>query len=111
MSEKTYRIRGSITEEETGRGISNLIVRAFDKDVALDDKLGSATTGEDGEFEILFGEAQFQDLFETRPDLYLRVFDASGDRLILDTSDAVRWNASQKEFYALQLPASRLKGR
>ena len=111
MSEKVYRIRGSITEEETGRAISNLIVRAFDKDIALDDSLGSATTDEDGQFEILFGEAEFQDLFETRPDLYLRVFDASGERLMLDTSDAVRWNASQKEFYSLQLPASRLKNR
>lgn len=109
MGEKEYRIRGVVTEEETGRGIPNLIVRAFDKDIAFDDKLGSATTDPEGRFEILFDEAAFKDVFESKPDLYLQVFDSSGQRLLLETSDSVRWNASQKEFYPLQISTSQLK--
>ena len=109
MGEKEYRIRGVVTEEETGRAIPNLIVRAFDKDIAFDDKLGSAMTDPEGRFEILFDEAAFKDMFESKPDLYLQVFDFSGQRLLLDTSGSVRWNASHKEFYPLQIPTSQLK--
>ena len=109
MPETQYQIRGVITEEETGRVIPGLIVRAFDKDLVFDDKLGGATTDQDGSFHILFGEEDFKDALESKPDLYLRVFDPSGERLILETTDAIRWNASTKEFYALKIPARRLQ--
>ena len=109
MSETRYQIRGVITEEETGRVIPGLIVRAFDKDLVFDDKLGGATTDRDGRFQIFFGEVDFKDALESKPDLYLRVFDPTGQKVILETTDAIRWNASPKEFYALKISAQRLQ--
>jgi len=105
---KEFRIFGLIEELETGRPLPNLVVRAFDRDLIFDDKLGFTNTDEDGRFEIRFGMDRFQDLFESRPDLYLRIFDRNGIRLIHETTDAIRWNASKSEKYRIQISASDL---
>jgi len=103
-----FRILGSIVEEETGRPLANLIVRAFDRDLVLDDKVGFATTDQDGQFEIRFGPEMFRDVFEARPDLYLRIYDQVGTRLLHETTDAIRWNAEHLERFALQISARTL---
>ncbi len=105
-SQDSYRVFGTVAEKETGRPLRDLIVRAFDRDLMLDDKLGFATTDDDGRFEIFFNPEAFRDVFESHPDIYLRVFDASGSRLILETS--VRWNASPDEGFHLRIPAGAL---
>jgi hypothetical protein len=99
--EKTdeYRIFGVIEEEETGRPLPNLVIRAFDRDLIFDDKLGYTNTNDDGLFEIRFGPDRFRDLFESRPDLYLRIYDRTGIHLIHETTDAIRWDASHNEEY------------
>jgi len=104
-----FRILGTIEEEETGRPLANLIVRAFDRDLIFDDKVGFATTDDDGRFEIRFNRQDFSDVSESRPDLYLRVFDRSGIREIHQTTDAIRWNASLSERYRLRIPARALR--
>ena len=91
----SFRVRGTIEEAETGRPLGGLIVRAFDRDLVFDDKLGFATSDDEGRFEIRFGVEAFRDLRESRPDLYLRVYDAEGTGLLHETTDAIRWNASQ----------------
>ena len=103
-----FRISGSVEEAETGRALAKLIVRAFDRDLIVDDKIGFATTDEDGRFEIRYRAEDFSDLRESRPDLYLRVFDAEGTRLLYETTDAIRWNASTDERYRLRIPARSL---
>jgi hypothetical protein len=103
-----FRVLGTIEEEETGRPLADLVVRAFDRDLVLDDKLGFATTDADGRFEIRFDRKDFRDLGESRPDLYLRVYDRSGTREIHQTADAIRWNASASETYRLRIPARAL---
>jgi hypothetical protein len=105
----SFRILGTIEEEETGRPLAHLIVRAFDRDLIFDDKVGSASTDEDGRFEIRFNRRDFSDLGESRPDLYLRVFDRAGIREIHQTTDAIRWNASPSERYRLRIPARALR--
>jgi len=105
---KEFRIFGVVQEAETGRPLPNLVVRAFDRDLIFDDKLGYTNTDDDGCFEILFGMGRFRDLFESKPDLYLRIFDRDGIRLIHETTDAIRWNASKNEQYRIQIPASAL---
>lgn len=97
-----------IEERETGRPIPDLVVRAFDKDLVFDDKLGFATTDEEGRFEIRFSEDDFRELLSRRPDLFLRVYDPSGQRLIFETTDSVRWNASPDERFRIVIAASRL---
>jgi hypothetical protein len=104
-----FRVSGTIEEEETSRPLANLIVRAFDRDLIFDDKVGFATTDEDGQFEIRFNREGFRDVGESQPDLYLRVFDRSGIREIYQTTDAIRWNASRSEHYQLRIPARALR--
>jgi len=104
-----FRILGKIEEEETGRPLADLIVRAFDRDLIFDDRVGTATTDEDGRFEIRFSPDDFRELGESRPDLYLRVYDRSGHHEIHQTTDAIRWNASAREHYRLRIPARALR--
>jgi hypothetical protein len=104
-----FRVLGTIEEEETGRRLSHLIVRAFDRDLIFDDKVGFATTDDDGRFEIRFNREDFRDVSESQPDLYLRVYDHSGNREIHQTTDGVRWNASPSERYRLRIPARALR--
>lgn len=104
-----FRIVGTIEEEETGRPLANLIVRAFDRDLIFDDKVGYTTTDDDGRFEIRFNREDFSDVRESRPDLYLRIYDRSGIREIHQTTDAIRWNASPSERYRIRIPARALR--
>ena len=106
-----FVIRGSVRERETGRPLPDLIVRAFDRDWISDDKVGVGSSNHDGEFEIQFGLEDFRDFIEKRPDLYLRVYDRQGTRLLHDTTDAVRWNASQNERFDVLIPARSLDPR
>ena len=86
------RIVGTITEEETGKPLAGLQVRAFDKDFLFDDKLGSAVTDAKGEYTIHYSSMDFSLLpdFETVPELYIRVFDANRTKLLFTTERAVR---------------------
>jgi hypothetical protein len=104
----SFRVFGTIQEQETGRPLAGLIVRAFDRDLLFDDKLGFATTDDDGHFEIRFSREAFRDVGESLPDLYLRIYDPSGSREIHRTTDAIRWNASPVERYRLRIPARAL---
>jgi len=101
---QVYRVSGTVEEEGTGRALAHLIVRAFDRDLLFDDKLGFATTDDAGRFEIDYTSEQFRDLWEAKPDLYLRVFDADGTRLLHETSDAIRWGASTNEKFRIVIP-------
>ena len=80
-----FRVEGTIEESETGRPLAGLIVRAFDKDLIFDDELGVCITDELGRFLIRFTEDAFRDFAETSPDLYLRVYDSTGESLLHQT--------------------------
>ncbi len=108
---EVFVVLGTIRERETGRPLRNLIVRAFDRDLLSDDKVGFTTSDEDGRFAIRFGTEKFRDLVERRPDLYLRIYDESGARLLHETTDAIRWNASREERYQVLIPARALDPR
>ena len=58
-----FRVSGTIEEEETGRPLADLIVRAFDRDLISDDRLGFATT--DAEFKKI--EREFRDYCRANP--------------------------------------------
>ena len=87
-----YEIRGRVIDE-FGNGIGGVRVEAWDKDLGLDDHLGSASTISDGSFTIVFDESAFADIFfDKRPDLYFKVF--CYNQLLVSTEDSVRWNVS-----------------
>jgi hypothetical protein len=104
------RIRGSVIEDESGRPLEGLLVRAYDKDLLVDDHLGDTRTNAAGEFEIDYSEVQYRDLHETLPDLYLRVFDASGNRLLHSTEAEVRRSALVLETFEIRIPRGQLAG-
>ena len=104
-----FKVEGLVREAGTGRALSGLMVRAFDKDLVADDHLGDSTTDENGHFEIHFTDEAFKDLTEAHPDLYLCIFAADG-RALHDTEYAIREDASHHEYYDIEIPAERLNG-
>ena len=105
----SFRVHGSVVEHETGRPLAGMLVRVYDKDVVLDDFLGESRTTENGRFEVTFGEAQFRDVFEKRPDLYLHVYDPSGERLLQSTEREIRFAAGRDEFYEVRIVRGRVR--
>jgi hypothetical protein len=100
MEPLSFRIAGRIYEQESGLGVPGLIVRAYDKDLLFDDLLGNALTDSDGKFELVYTGADFRDLFERKPDIYLAIY-APPSRFLVDTRDAIRWNAGKDETFEL----------
>lgn len=104
---KIYRIWGKVLETESGKGVPNITVEAFDKDLRKDDALGKAVTDKDGRFLIKYREKDFRDLyvFDRKPELYLNLYDWLGTK-IKSTKDRIRYNASEKEGFYIKLPRS-----
>ncbi|NJR25886.1 MAG: carboxypeptidase regulatory-like domain-containing protein, partial [Richelia sp. CSU_2_1] len=72
--------RGRVVDEN-GEGIGGLVVSLFDRDLIFADRLGNTQTDENGEFIVTYRTADFQDLFDAHPDLYLKILDAEGNTL------------------------------
>ncbi len=104
------RVVGTVVEEGSDRPLEGLLVRAYDKDLFKDDHLGDTHTDAAGRFEIAYTDVQFRDLHETLPDLYLRIFDASGKRLLHSTEKAVRRNVRGLERFEIRIPRDQLAG-
>ena len=109
MPKERFWVSGVVREQESGRALPDLVVRAYDKDLVFDDVLGFAVTDTNGGFLIAFSSDEFRDLFEKHPDLYLRVFDREGARELQSTRKLLRKNASQEERFELDIPAARLQ--
>ena len=103
------RVLGTVVEEESGKPLAGLRVRAYDKDWVFDDDLGETTTDADGRFEISYTDVQFRDLEETQPDLYIRVYDADGSKILYSSEKAVRRSALMFEHFDIKIPRDKLK--
>jgi class 3 adenylate cyclase len=108
LREGWFRISGVLIESNTGRPLPGLVVRAYDKDLLFDDYLGQISSDRAGCFEIRFTEDLFRDLLERNPDVYLRIYDASGSTEIYSTIERVRSGAGADERFSIELPAERL---
>ncbi len=83
MTASEYILSGRVTRKDTGAGIHGLVVEAWDDDLSCDDCLGSDLTNQDGSFWIQFRPEDFQEKFEGKPEIYLKIFDRDC-RLIYD---------------------------
>lgn len=54
---KVYKITGKVVRSDTREGIKGLRVEAWDKDLLVNDLIGSAITGERGVFRIHFDDS------------------------------------------------------
>lgn len=101
---KDFKIWGRVLDKGTGKGLPNLIVAAFDKDLFKDDPLGTVRTDNNGYFEIHYGTQDFRELiFDRRADIYLRVMDSRGNQL-LTTKEWVRREARESEGFVIRIP-------
>ncbi len=104
------RLVGKVLEEESGRPLEGLLVRGYDKDLLRDDHLGDVRTNAAGHFELSYSEESFRDFNETLPDVYVRIFDPTGERLLHTTENAVRPNAKVVERFEIRIPRAQLGG-
>jgi hypothetical protein len=87
----TWKISGRVIDRQTGLGLSELRVEAWDKDLICDDLVGSVATDEQGAFQMTFDESYFRELFlDRQPDLFFKIFDENN--LLASTEDLVLWN-------------------
>jgi hypothetical protein len=87
-------VRGRVTDKE-GKGLSDLVVSVYDKDLFFDDRLGQARTDENGDYSLTYRVEDFRDLIERKPDIYVNVLDQKGKTLY--TSKKVRYEAGRVE--------------
>lgn len=98
-----FKIYGKIIEKETGNGISNLIVKAVDKDLIYDDILGEVITDKNGNFEIKYSEEDFKEFFlDKKPDIYLTIKNPGGE-VIYTTETRVVYDALETEEFVIKI--------
>lgn len=110
------RVMGVVKEKETGEPISGLLVCAFDKDIISSDSLGKALTGADGKFMIEYDSADFQEMLDKNPDIYLKIYgsetakDKKRKRVkpIFTTKESIRYSASSSEKFYIEIPRKKL---
>jgi hypothetical protein len=74
MNDYTEIVKGRIVDKSGGRPVAGAVVEVYDKDLLLDDFLGTATADEEGRFQVDFTWADYKDtVFDGRPDIYLKV--------------------------------------
>ena len=104
------RVIGTVVEEESGKPLAGLQVRVFDKDILFDDKLGVALTDAAGAFRINYSQLDFSSFLgtETMPELYIRIFDATGKKLLFTSEKAIRNEPQVEERYDIKIPKAKL---
>lgn len=60
---------------------ARVTVSLYDQDLLFDDALGSVMTDDSGQYKVIYREDAFRDLFESKPDIYLKVLDMEGNQL------------------------------
>lgn len=94
-------VRGRVVDE-SGNGIDGLTVTVYDEDLFFDDRLGTVKTMNGGYYELRYRTADFRDLIEARPDLYVQVLDKEGRQLCPQPAKT-RFEAGRREVINLKI--------
>jgi hypothetical protein len=94
-------IRGKVTDKKNNP-VAGLIVSAYDKDLLFDDVLGTTSTDENGNFEVIYREESFRDLFDKKPDIYLKILDITG-KILYTSRKKIRFDARRIEHFTIKI--------
>jgi len=81
MARKEFHIQGRVIDSETQQGRAGLRVKAWDKDTAQDDPLGTVITDKEGAFSLVFDTSDFAKPdpgdapVDRMPDVFFEIFD------------------------------------
>ncbi|MGB1241182.1 MAG: hypothetical protein ACPG49_01585 [Chitinophagales bacterium] len=89
ISGSAYIVRGTVRNDYNNKGVVDLHVLAYDKDILKDDFLGIGVTDSTGAFSIRFDSSQFGNILDRSPDLYFVVKDA-GSELLSTKEDTIQ---------------------
>lgn len=104
----SLKVTGRIREKESCLGVPNLVVKALDKDFFYDDLLGDTITNSEGNFEIIYEEKDFKEVFEKGPDLYIVVKTPDRSRVLYTSEKKVRCEAGVEENFEVIIPRATL---
>lgn len=99
-SSADFSVTGTVVRA-TGKPVSSVMVRVYDKDRRFDDLLGAALTNRRGQFTVRYRRQDFSEN-ETNADLFFVVTDASETEL-LSTANRVIFNAAREVVVTLSL--------
>ncbi len=104
-----FVVAGRVVDAETGVGLSDVHIRALDRDILKDDLLGETRTDDLGYYRLEYTRKDFRDLFEGKPEVYIEVLDNDGNTLY--TSDqSFRHKAGKVEILDAAVDGSKLPG-
>ena len=112
MAINAYEILGKVVNANTGEGLYNLLVEAWDKDEKYNDLLGNAITNADGGFAIRFDSTYFREYApDESPDIFFKIY--QGEKLLKTTEEKPIRNAKTQEnvTISIEIPILRTGGR
>lgn len=101
----SYHVSGTVVQSVSGRPITGLRVRAYDKAFSRDQLLGDGYTDESGHYEIAFNQADFAGPLvrvERHPEIVLLVLE--GNRQIYSTERSFVIDADRETSIDLRIP-------
>ena len=96
-----WLVRGGVTDQNN-QPAKGMVISLYDKDLLFDDVLGTTLTNDDGRFKIIYRTEAFRDLFEAKPDLYLKVLDNRGNTLFRSEKQ-IRVEAGRVEDFQINI--------
>lgn len=91
ISGTIYKVNGTVKKDN--KGVLDLHVEVYDKDIFEDDFLGIGVTDSSGNFKVSFDSSQFSNILDRKPDLYFVVLDYGLE--ILNTKEKSIDNATE----------------
>lgn len=92
-----YRVYGTVTDAQ-GIPVSNILIRAFDRDLRTEELLGEKLTDDTGKYEIIYDPASFKRAEKRSADLSLKAYDTSRKQLLYEqTVDQIVFNAPREK--------------
>ena len=96
-----WTVRGRVSDK-SGKGLSNLVVSLYDKDLFFDDRLGQTETDAWGEFNFAYRTEDFRDIIERKPDIYVKVLDQKG-KTLYTSKKLLRFEAGRVEIVNVEI--------